>query len=115
MRLMLVSSPGNKARLMHTATQQESMLIEVTCKCGIQLPLRVAAKQTIMLFAVRDALMFIVFQLPKIKFHIRLNDNQDSEVSDSEELPVISKKLIFFVFGHAYSIIFYGSILKAIY
>ena len=79
--------------------------------------MRVAAKQTIMLFAVRDAFMFIVFQLPRIKFHIRLNDNQDSEVSDSEELPVISKKLIFFVvFGHAYSIkFFYGSILEAIY
>ena len=70
-----------------------------------------------MLFAVRDALTFIVFQLPKIKFHMRLNDNQDSEVSDSEELLIISKKLIFFVvFGYAYSIYYYiyGSILEAI-
>ncbi len=25
-------------------SQEESMLIEVSCKCGIQLPLRVAAK-----------------------------------------------------------------------
>lgn len=49
-------------------------------------------------------------------FHIRLNDNQDSEVSDSEELPVISKKLIFFVvFGHAYSINFFMAVFSKPY